>query len=309
MPFAEVHVDKNMHVVHREPRLANTASVVPTVYRASSVLLQGNVQASVSNLFLFPGAFGTSDIFERIPPIDPNRVAVFGLTSAFANAPEQLTNVSIPELASLYVAEIQRRQPHGPYSLLGYSIGGIIAYEAARQLIVDREAIERIYLVDSPCPLVISPIRHSLINFIDSTQAKQMESEPQLKASMEPMSSLHETQTLVSFEKYMPKPLSPCPGHPTPKTTYYIAKQGLDFHATINRPDVSEGDQKVMSWMLDDRKGLGATGDGWERLVDRTKLKIVPIDGNHFSIMKEPYVRDMHFVYLLEIIMTDLSLL
>lgn len=47
---------------------------------------------------------------------------------------------------------------------------------------------------------------------------------------------------------------------------------------TIKRPNVAERHQKVMSWLLDDRKGLGATGmDGRERLVDRTKLRIVPL--------------------------------
>lgn len=99
MPLVEVRIDKKMHVVHEEPRPANTASVAPTVHRSSSVLLQGNGQTSVSNLFLFPGAIGTSEVFEPIPTIDPNRMAVFGLTTAFANVPEQFTN---------------RRQPHGP---------------------------------------------------------------------------------------------------------------------------------------------------------------------------------------------------
>jgi thioesterase domain-containing protein len=284
MPLAEVH---------EEQRPADAASAAPTVHRASSVLLQGKFQTSVSNLFLFPGAFGTSAVFGPIPPIDPTRVSVFGLTSPFVNAPEQFTNVSIPELASLYLEEIQRQQPHGPYSLLGYSVGGIIAYEVARQLIVDGEAVERIYLIDSPCPLVIPPIPHSLMDLIDSTLAKQRQSDSQPKVPVtSSISSLHKMQTLVSLEKYMPTPLPPCPGHPTPKTTYYAAKQGLDSRTTMKRPNVSEQDQKVMSWLLDDRKGLGATGDGWERLVDRTKLKIVPVDGNHFSIMKEPNVRD-----------------
>ena len=64
---------------------------------------------------------------------------------------------------------------------------------------------------------------------------------------------------------------------------------------TVERPEVSsERDRKVMTWLLDDRKGLGGTGDGWETLVDRAKLKIFPVEGNHFSIMREPYVSRVH---------------
>ncbi|KAM5429005.1 putative secondary metabolism biosynthetic enzyme [Microsporum canis] len=212
MPIEEVNPNKNMQVVQK-------------VYRASSVLLQGNVQTAVNNLFLFPGPFGTSKVFELIPSIDPNFVAVFGLTSVFANIPDQFDNASIPELASLYVAEIKCRQPHGPYSLLGYSVGGTIAYEAARQLIADKEAVERIYLVDSPCPLVIPSIPHNLMSFIGSTQANQQELDSQPKARVQPMSSTGGTPTLGSLEKYRPTPLLPYPGHPIPKTTYYVAKQ------------------------------------------------------------------------------------
>ena len=136
-----------------------------THHRATSVMLQGNIRAAASNLFLFPGGFGTSS-FAPTPHLDKD-LAVFGLNSAFVNAPEDF-NVSIPKMASLYLAEIRRRQPHGPYSLLGYPVGGIIAYEAARQLIVAGEAVERLYLVDSPCPLVIPPMPPKLIEFLDS---------------------------------------------------------------------------------------------------------------------------------------------
>ena len=260
--------------------------------QASSVLLQGKIETSSSNLFLFPGAFGTADMFRPIPLIDSSRVAVFGLNSPFANIPEQFTNVGIPEVASLYLEEIQRLQAHGPYSLLGYSVGGCIAYEVARQLILAGEAVERIYLIDSPCPLVIPPISNGLMNLVGTAQMKKMVAEGVPPGPWNPKGLLHKTQTLNSLDTYMPAPLPPCPGHPTPKTTYYIAKQGLDPQGSIERPSqVSEREQKVTSWLLDDRKCLGSTGDGWESLVDRTKLKVIAVDGNHVSIVKEPNVR------------------
>lgn len=41
---------------------------------------------------------------------------------------------SLSTMAACYVAEIRRVQPHGPYYLGGGSMGGLIAYEMARQL-------------------------------------------------------------------------------------------------------------------------------------------------------------------------------
>ncbi len=41
---------------------------------------------------------------------------------------------SIPEMAAGYVEEILTVQPSGPYQLLGFSLGGLLAYEAANAL-------------------------------------------------------------------------------------------------------------------------------------------------------------------------------
>ncbi|KAL7941088.1 Alpha/Beta hydrolase protein [Trichoderma barbatum] len=278
---ANTQLENNVRVkVREELHPAILSSTTPTWQpRARSVLLQGNVHNAVSNLFLFPGVFSSYEVFEPLPLIDPNFVAVFGLTSV-VDALEQAGDVSIPALASLYLEEIQHRQAHGPYSLLGYSVGGVVAYEAARQLIERGEAVERIYLIDSPCPLAIPSIPQSLIRFIDTmTQAATLsESDSQHEASFKPMT-------------YVPISLSPCPGHPIPKTTYYVAKHGLSPHAVAGAPNItSDEEAKALSWLLDDRKGLGASGDGWERLVDRTKLRIVALDADHLSIMADPHV-------------------
>jgi amino acid adenylation domain-containing protein/non-ribosomal peptide synthase protein (TIGR01720 family) len=40
----------------------------------------------------------------------------------------------VEALASLYVREVRRRQERGPYRLLGWSFGGLVAFEMARQL-------------------------------------------------------------------------------------------------------------------------------------------------------------------------------
>jgi thioesterase domain-containing protein len=60
--------------------------------------------------------------------------------------------LTIPELATRYVAAARRVQPSGPYCLIGYSLGGNIAYEMARQLRADGERIALLVLIDSPTP-------------------------------------------------------------------------------------------------------------------------------------------------------------
>ena len=55
----------------------------------------------------------------------------------------------IPTMAARHVAELRKVQPHGPYRLAGFCVGGIIAFEMARQLRAAGEAVDRLIIVDS----------------------------------------------------------------------------------------------------------------------------------------------------------------
>ena len=55
---------------------------------------------------------------------------------------------SLEEMASDYVDEIRQVQPHGPYIVGGFCVGGPIAFEMARQLDAAREQVASILLLD-----------------------------------------------------------------------------------------------------------------------------------------------------------------
>ncbi|MCP5103585.1 MAG: amino acid adenylation domain-containing protein, partial [bacterium] len=61
-------------------------------------------------------------------------------------------NVTIEELADNYITKIKKIQSTGPYSLLGWSIGGTIAFETARRLEEMGETIRFLGLIDAPAP-------------------------------------------------------------------------------------------------------------------------------------------------------------
>lgn len=55
----------------------------------------------------------------------------------------------VAALAAHYLEEIQAVQPHGPYHLLGFSFGGLLAYEIACQLEAKGEGVNLLALVDT----------------------------------------------------------------------------------------------------------------------------------------------------------------
>jgi amino acid adenylation domain-containing protein len=66
---------------------------------------------------------------------------------------------TIELMAAKYISAIKMVQAHGPYLLGGWSMGGVIAYEIARQLKLLHESIDLLVMLDTFCPKVdeISP--------------------------------------------------------------------------------------------------------------------------------------------------------
>lgn len=59
---------------------------------------------------------------------------------------------SVEEMAIEYVKAIRTVQPEGPYLLAGWSFGGMVAYEMARQLEAEGERIQALLLLDGTAP-------------------------------------------------------------------------------------------------------------------------------------------------------------
>ncbi len=55
----------------------------------------------------------------------------------------------VESMAALYVDQLQARQPHGPYLLGGWSVGGMVAWEMARQLEQRGERVALLALLDT----------------------------------------------------------------------------------------------------------------------------------------------------------------
>lgn len=55
----------------------------------------------------------------------------------------------IEDMAALYVKEIRKAQPHGPYLLGGYCMGGTIAFEIAQELCAQGERVSLLALFDT----------------------------------------------------------------------------------------------------------------------------------------------------------------
>jgi thioesterase domain-containing protein len=65
---------------------------------------------------------------------------------------------SVEAMAADYLREIKAREPNGPYCLCGYSLGGLVAFEIARQLSESGNEVGFVGLFDT----LMSPLRWPL---------------------------------------------------------------------------------------------------------------------------------------------------
>jgi amino acid adenylation domain-containing protein len=70
--------------------------------------------------------------------------------------------VSIQQHASQALSAIRDRQPDGPLALVGFSIGGRVAYEVARQAVAAGQHVDWLGILDAPAPSMAQPLRAQL---------------------------------------------------------------------------------------------------------------------------------------------------
>ncbi|MDO3646072.1 thioesterase domain-containing protein [Nocardia mangyaensis] len=105
-------------------------------------------------LFCFPGEAVLAWSFTALVHHLDLRVPIYGVQTS-TPAP------TIAAYASRHLAEIRRIAPHGPYQLLGWSVGGLIAHEVAARLRAAGEQVTVVLLatgLPAPGPPDLAPI-------------------------------------------------------------------------------------------------------------------------------------------------------
>jgi nonribosomal peptide synthetase DhbF len=99
-------------------------------------------------LFCIHPAGGFSWAYSNLIPHIPVEHPIYGL-QARNLVEQQSMPESIESLAADYVSLIRTVQPFGPYNLLGWSFGGLVAYAIATHFQCDRQEVTLLALLDS----------------------------------------------------------------------------------------------------------------------------------------------------------------
>ncbi|HVR96470.1 MAG TPA: amino acid adenylation domain-containing protein, partial [Thermoanaerobaculia bacterium] len=126
----------------------------PTVERMAAVLREGGEPARGVLVELAPG---TGRPFFCVHAIGGEVLSYVSLARQLeVDRPiygvQAQGDATVEEMAARYVQALREVQPEGPYSLGGWSMGGVVAFEMACQLERQGEVVEPVVLIDSLAP-------------------------------------------------------------------------------------------------------------------------------------------------------------
>jgi thioesterase domain-containing protein/acyl carrier protein len=218
------------------------------------------------------GAAGSSEAYD-------------GLICPLISAPES-HSPSLSDLVTIYLRTVLSLQPTGPYYLGGWSVGGVLAFEAAKQLAhLHGERVESLLLIDAPCPLLLPPMGRELIDFLDRLGLFDPfdKGRNRLAASGREMEKRgkvlrHFDATVRALGQYRPEPCLT-----SVRSLLVWAREGvLDGKDKTVEASQFRSDPTA-AWILSQRGELSTSG--WERLLPQAEVDIVSVSGNHFSMM------------------------
>lgn len=256
--------------------------------RTISMLLQGNPRTATRKLFFFPDGSGSATSYTSIPPIWSEQLCVYGLNCPFMKDPASYT-CGVEGVSRMYLEEVLRRQPQGPYLLGGWSAGGVIAFEVSRQLAALSKShpeknykVDRLILIDSPCPIRLEPLPFRLHHFFNAIGLLGTGNPSEVPDWLLP----HFEASITNLSAYQPEVVEV--DSDAPKALLIWARDGVCKNADDPRPPPQKDDPESMRWLLENRTDFGP--NGWHQLLGAENGACVSLPGNHFTMMKEPVV-------------------
>jgi thioesterase domain-containing protein len=151
--------------IYQAPTISALANLLDSPAPPFAPLVLLNSGSEAPPIFIAHGA--GSHVLEFFGLMKHMRTAraVYGLQSKGSDGSNHPL-ASVKDMVRFHVHAVQSVQPRGPYTLIGYSFGGVVMFEMARLLSARGEKIALLVMVDAyPCVRKITPWTRAHMEF------------------------------------------------------------------------------------------------------------------------------------------------
>ncbi|MGB9120881.1 MAG: alpha/beta fold hydrolase, partial [Candidatus Angelobacter sp.] len=248
-------------------------------------------------LFLVHGAGGQVFFYSELARHLPEDQPLYGLEAQPLNG-NTPPDRRLETVAAEYVKAVQAVQPAGPYLLGGWSLGGVIAFEMARQLQSQKQEIAMLAVIDAQAPsqeqaqqfdaaaelisfalhlgVTVDRIRSTGSDILALSLHEQMEFILREGQQAGLLSKQMKIEELTALWRSFVANMKVAEG--------YIAGR-YQGGITLLRAETPLG--------VEDQHGEAAADEflpGWQKLVTNG-VEMLRVPGDHFTMVREPRVR------------------
>ena len=230
--------------------------------------------------------FGLAHCYQELSSLLGPDQPFYGL-QCYGLETDQTPLSTIPEMAKFYLQAIRTVQPRGPFQLAGWSMGALIAYEIARQLVSKGETVSFLALFEGhvPQPAVPSsaPSHNEWEKLVDEREAENF----RYMARRVPTSEQEASDTLLQMGRYLAEFTQVSTGFSREQLTRLSRIIAINQLAVESyRPGSYPGNVSLfrVPGQADAERSYG-----WAELVGG-ELKIFEVPGTHDGFMSAPSV-------------------
>ena len=194
-------------------------------------------------------------------------------------------------MATHYIEAVQTIQPQGPYLLGGWSLGGTVAFEMARQLQEAGHQVALLALLDSWAPIPYNKAEGSdaqiLFSFVKDIAESTEREVPVPDDTFQHLDISEQLQRIFEWSRRV-NALTPEIDLPQIHQLFHIFQ--TNTHAWLNYiPQVYKGQITLLRSAEEVLEEIQDTTRGWEDLTTE-EVDIREFTGNHYTIVTHPEV-------------------
>jgi non-ribosomal peptide synthase protein (TIGR01720 family) len=148
----EEHFQSALVEVIQQATLNTKNGGINTLSDLSEIYLTVNEASNEAPIFFLPPGGGGAESYLNniIPRLKDKKIILFNnfYHESYLKNDNAQNYYTFQTLATQYIKYIKKIQPVGPYELFGWSFGGVLAFEIARQLENNGDKIAKIILID-----------------------------------------------------------------------------------------------------------------------------------------------------------------
>jgi amino acid adenylation domain-containing protein len=264
------NIDLPLGAVYQYPTIKQLSAAISSDTRRSSWYSLVPIQTQGSRPPLFAiHTITLQDLPRHLGKDQPLYFLRYGMAAELNDHPIKLP--ALEELASHYIKELQQVQPEGPYYLAGFSFGGVIAYEMARQLQANGHKVNLVALLDTYLDWEKQwlPLHRIVYKFFRQSPRRLL---ALAKNKITDLATLYKYGTDFWPHIYTQAPNLSCRDSYQPQS---YAGRVILFQASV-------WETLFFSYVPPEQ--------AWKKLMN-DRLDILQISGSHFEIFNEPHVK------------------